>query len=119
RFHTGRPFLPNEKHNVAQSFDLPRGEGVDDRLRRRSSPLPLSEIPLRDAKVGDLKSLSEKLGLSLSIEEMTRIQEYFRRIGREPTDVELQSLGQAWSEHGCYKSSKVFLKEFICPVQAP
>src|SRR5437867_220455 len=50
---------------------------------------------------------------------MDRIQEYFRRIGREPTDVELQSLGQAWSEHCCYKSSKVFLKEFIFPVQAP
>src|SRR5437867_821570 len=50
---------------------------------------------------------------------MARIQEYFQRIGREPTDVELQSLGQAWSEHCCYKSSKVFLKEFIFPVQAP
>src|SRR2546427_3921557 len=40
-------------------------------------------------------------------------------MGREPTDIELQSLGQAWSEHCCYKSSKVFLKEFIFPVQAP
>src|SRR5437879_6757750 len=50
---------------------------------------------------------------------MRRIQEHFRRIGREPTDIELQSLGQAWSEHCCYKSSKVFLKEFIFPVQAP
>src|SRR2546429_9799164 len=46
-------------------------------------------------------------------------QDYFRRIGRGQTDVELQSLGQAWSEHCCYKSSKVFLKEFIFPVQAP
>src|SRR5438876_245006 len=50
---------------------------------------------------------------------MGRIQSYFREIGRDPTDVELQSLGQAWSEHCCYKSSKVFLKEFIFPVQAP
>jgi len=92
---------------------------VDDRLRKRSAPFPLYEILLRDAKVGDLKALSDRLGLSLNVEEMDRIQEYFRRIGREPTDVELQSLGQAWSEHCCYKSSKVFLKEFIFPVQAP
>ena len=92
---------------------------MDDRLRKRSAPFPLYEILLRDAKVGDLKALSDRLGLSLNVEEMDRIQEYFRRIGREPTDVELQSLGQAWSEHCCYKSSKVFLKEFIFPVQAP
>src|SRR5436309_14594817 len=90
-----------------------------NRLRKRSAPFPLYEILLRDAKVGDLKALSDRLGLSLNVEEMDRIQEYFRRIGREPTDVELQSLGQAWSEHCCYKSSKVFLKEFIFPVQAP
>src|SRR5437588_1034016 len=59
------------------------------------------------------------MGLALRVDEMRRIQEHFRRIGREPTDIELQSLGQAWSEHCCYKSSKVFLKEFIFPVQAP
>src|SRR2546428_1410654 len=59
------------------------------------------------------------MGLALSVDEMGRIQSYFRGIGRDPTDVELQSLGQAWSEHWCYKSSKVFLKELIFPVQAP
>src|SRR5438128_5995550 len=59
------------------------------------------------------------MGLALSTDEMRRIQEHFQGIGRDPTEVELQSLGQAWSEHCCYKSSKVFLKEFIFPVQAP
>src|SRR2546427_9042537 len=50
---------------------------------------------------------------------MKRIRDHFRGKGRNPTDVELQSLGQAWSEHCCYKSSKVFLKEFIFPLQTP
>ena len=59
------------------------------------------------------------MGLALSIDEMVRIQAHFEGLGRDPTEVELQSLGQAWSEHCCYKSSKVFLKEFIFPVQAP
>src|SRR3989441_12564524 len=59
------------------------------------------------------------MGLALSPDEMRRIQEHFKGLGRDPTEVELQSLGQAWSEHCCYKSSKVFLKEFIFPVQAP
>src|SRR5213083_2844594 len=59
------------------------------------------------------------MGLDLSVDEMRRIQEYFRAAGRDPTDVELQSLGQAWSEHSSYKSSKAILREFIFPVQAP
>src|SRR3989442_9243680 len=59
------------------------------------------------------------MGLALSVDEMRRIQAHFQDLGRDPTEVELQSLGQAWSEHCCYKSSKVILKEFIFPVQAP
>jgi phosphoribosylformylglycinamidine synthase len=74
---------------------------------------------LQDASPSELAALSERLGLALSGDEMRRIQDHFRGLRREPTDVELQSLGQAWSEHCCYKSSKVFLKEFIFPVQAP
>ena len=50
---------------------------------------------------------------------MRLVQGYFRKEGRDPTDVELQALGQAWSEHCCYKSSKVILKEYIFPVQQP
>lgn len=74
---------------------------------------------LRDASAQELAEISDKMGLALSVEELRTIQEYFRKAGREPTDVELQALGQAWSEHCCYKSSKVFLREFIFPVQAP
>src|SRR3989440_11169113 len=92
---------------------------MDERLRRRSAPFPLYDVVLGDASASQLSQLSEQMGLALSVDEMRRIQEHFRRIGREPTDIELQSLGQAWSEHCCYKSSKVFLQEFIFPVQAP
>ncbi|HEY7587948.1 MAG TPA: phosphoribosylformylglycinamidine synthase subunit PurL [Thermoplasmata archaeon] len=90
-----------------------------ERYRARDVPFPLHEVVLRDASAKDLAEISDKMGLALSVEEMRTIQEYFRKEGREPTDVELQALGQAWSEHCCYKSSKVFLREFIFPVQAP
>src|SRR5256886_11807702 len=90
---------------------------MDERLRRRSAPFPLYDVLLHDASPPQLVQLSERMWLALSVDEMRRIQEHFRRIGRDTTDIELQSLGQAWSEHCCYKSSKVFLKEFIFPVQ--
>ena len=90
-----------------------------ERYRRRDVPFPLHDVVLRDAGAQELVALSDKMGLALSVDEMKEIQRYFAKAGREPTDVELQSLGQAWSEHCCYKSSKVFLREFIFPVQAP
>ena len=41
--------------------------------------------------------------------------EYFRivrLIGREPNEVEIHMFSVMWSEHCCYKNSKVLLKEF-------
>ena len=91
-----------------------------ERYRRRGGvPFELVDVRLLDAGDADLAAISDGMGLALSVDEMRRIQEHFRGVGRDPTDVELQSLGQAWSEHCCYKSSKVFLREFIFPVQAP
>jgi len=92
---------------------------LGDRIRRRPLPFPLHDITLRDASARELAAISERMGLALSVDEMRRIQAHFQDLGRDPTEVELQSLGQAWSEHCCYKSSKVILKEFIFPVQAP
>jgi phosphoribosylformylglycinamidine synthase subunit PurSL len=37
--------------------------------------------------------------LSLNLESMKSIQKYFRGINRNPTDVELESIAQTWSEH--------------------
>ncbi len=90
-----------------------------ERYRARDLPFPLHDVLLRAAPDEDLAQISDGMGLALSVDEMRVVQAYFAKEGREPTDVELQALGQAWSEHCCYKSSKVFLKEFIFPVQAP
>jgi len=37
--------------------------------------------------------------LALDLDSMKTIQEYFTKLGRDPTDVELESLAQTWSEH--------------------
>jgi phosphoribosylformylglycinamidine synthase len=89
------------------------------RFRARDLPFPLHDVVIRDATDSELATISDRMGLALSVAEMRTVQEYFRQEGREPTEVELQALGQAWSEHCCYKSSKVFLREYIFPVQAP
>ncbi len=48
-----------------------------------------------------------KLGrekLELNLNEMRQIQGYFKKLGRNPTDVELETLSQTWSEHCKHKT---------------
>ncbi|MGQ9546021.1 MAG: phosphoribosylformylglycinamidine synthase subunit PurL [Dehalococcoidia bacterium] len=48
--------------------------------------------------------------LWLNLNEMRRIKGYFARLGRDPTDVELETLAQTWSEHCIHKTFKCKIK---------
>src|SRR5262245_9333214 len=61
-------------------------------------------VPLVNASDSRLLEISRKGLLSLNLQEMKAIQTYFKKIGREPTDVELETLAQTWSEHCKHKT---------------
>jgi phosphoribosylformylglycinamidine synthase subunit PurSL len=52
----------------------------------------------------ELVALSRERGLSLSFDEMAAIQKYFQGLRREPSDAELETLAQTWSEHCKHKT---------------
>ena len=68
----------------------------------------LRHIPLRELDDAALQRLSRDAHLFLSLEEMQAIQAYYRGLpdGREPTDIELETLAQTWSEHCVHKTLK-------------
>jgi phosphoribosylformylglycinamidine synthase len=66
----------------------------------------LVRVPLRERGDRDLEELSRAGQLSLSLAEMRAIQAHFRALGRDPTDVELETLAQTWSEHCSHKTLK-------------
>jgi phosphoribosylformylglycinamidine synthase len=66
----------------------------------------LVTVPLRDLDDDALQKLSRDGQLSLSLAEMRAIQAHYRDLGREPTDVELETLAQTWSEHCSHKTLK-------------
>ena len=68
--------------------------------------LNLVHIPIRELNDEQLTQLSKQKDLFLNLTEMKTIQDYYRRIGREPTDIELESLAQTWSEHCVHKTLK-------------
>jgi phosphoribosylformylglycinamidine synthase len=65
-----------------------------------------------------LIEISRVLGIGLNLEEMHKVRDYFYSEKRNPRDIELQAVGQAWSEHCSYKSSKSILKKFIFGIKA-
>ena len=62
--------------------------------------------PIRELDDEGLVRLSKEKDLFLNVVEMKTIQDYYRRIGREPTDIELESIAQTWSEHCVHKTLK-------------
>jgi len=68
--------------------------------------LNLVHWPIRDLDDAGLEALSKEKDLFLNLVEMKTIQDYFRRLDREPTDIELESLAQTWSEHCVHKTLK-------------
>lgn len=56
-----------------------------------------------------LLALSKRRLLSLDLAEMHAIQAFYRTQGREPTDVELETLAQTWSEHCVHKTFRAHI----------
>jgi len=49
--------------------------------------------------ITDPKTKLRRGPLSLDLDQLKVIRSYFHRLGRNPTDVELETLAQTWSEH--------------------
>jgi len=73
---------------------------------RMKTPFPLFEINMLDASDEQLEEISQELAIGLNLQEMKTIKAFFKAKKRNPTDVELQTIGQTWSEHCYHKTFK-------------
>ncbi|HYD01551.1 MAG TPA: AIR synthase-related protein [Phycisphaerales bacterium] len=53
-----------------------------------------------------LAKLSREAHLFLSLDEMKAVRDHYKGLGREPRDIELETLAQTWSEHCVHKTLK-------------
>ena len=77
--------------------ELPRGRAYVFKPRT---------VTVRGLDDAALARLSREAHLFLSAEEMRAVRDEFERLGREPTDIELETLAQTWSEHCVHKTLK-------------
>ncbi|MCS7139086.1 MAG: phosphoribosylformylglycinamidine synthase subunit PurL [Nitrososphaerota archaeon] len=73
-------------------------------------PFEVYEANVLEADDNTLLKISLDLGIGLNIDEMKAVKAYFKSEGRNPTDVELQTIGQTWSEHCYHKTFKGIIK---------
>ena len=72
----------------------------------RECPLVIREVVIRQLAAADLERMSRDAHLFLSSEEMQAIQTEYRRLGRDPREIELETIAQTWSEHCVHKTLK-------------
>ncbi len=61
-------------------------------------------VPLHGLDDDALRRLSKERVLSLNIAEMHAVRDFFDGIGRAPSDIELETIAQTWSEHCKHKT---------------
>ena len=66
----------------------------------------LKTVPIREMNDDALMHLSKHGQLYLSLAEMQTIQRHWVEQQRDPTDIELESVAQTWSEHCSHKTLK-------------
>ncbi len=76
-----------------------------DRLQVGSDyQFQLRTVALGKLDDAGLMRLSREGQLYLQLAEMQTIQRHFAELGRDPTDIELETLAQTWSEHCSHKT---------------
>ena len=71
-----------------------------------TSAFTVNVINIIDKSDSKLVEISKNWQLSLNLLEMKTIQEHFTKLGRDPNDVELETIAQTWSEHCVHKTFK-------------
>ncbi len=111
RFRFSETTSTEEIERISQAL---LANGVVDDIQVGSARLPAhkspagtknerTEIPLPEDD-DELLAISTNLGLALNLVEMQTIRGHFFELERNPTDIELETLAQTWSEHCKHKT---------------
>ena len=77
---------------------------IEPAFAHASTPTPVERVEVRGLDDDALAALNRERGMALDPAELRAIADWFERAGRAPTDVELETLAQTWSEHCAHKT---------------
>ena len=94
-----RRLLANDTIEISTEGELPA-----EFAGAAEADVRVDTVPLAALADEELLRLSQDRVLSLDLTEMQTIQAHFIAEGRPPTDAELETLAQTWSEHCVHKT---------------
>ncbi len=103
------PVIQHYELRIAGRLHEPTGTPFaepPDVQKDRENLTRVTMLPISEMTDQQLLDVSKAGLLSLNLDEMRTIQQHYRLQGREPTDVELETLAQTWSEHCSHKTFK-------------
>jgi phosphoribosylformylglycinamidine synthase len=116
-YRFSQPLAEDTAHRLAQDVlanatvqDYAIGEILPVFLDTLETAPRAARIPVTELDEAGLLALSASRRLSLDLQEMQTIQAYFQQNGREPTDAELETIAQTWSEHCMHKTFKASIR---------
>jgi len=87
RWSHNEPIAPSFVPRISEALNAPEFMEID-----------------ASATVEILERINRARGLALDRAELLAIRDYFVAAGRQPTDVEIETIAQTWSEHCAHKS---------------
>jgi phosphoribosylformylglycinamidine synthase len=91
------------QHIVVQSPQAQAGAPSAEEVKYKFT---LKVVNLLEAHGRDLRRISNEGQLFLNLDQMQAIQKHFRKLKRNPTDCELETIAQTWSEHCAHNTFK-------------
>lgn len=94
---------------------------VDSRFKDINSPLKIQEFSISNKTIPkldffdrytaeDFMGYKQQVGLAMEVEDLLFIQDYFKSLGRVPTETELKVLDTYWSDHCRHTTFETELK---------
>ncbi len=77
---------------------------IEPAFAHATTPSRVEHIEVRGLDDQALDALNRERGMALDPAELRAIADWFDKVGRAPTDVELETLAQTWSEHCAHKT---------------
>ncbi|RMG16202.1 MAG: phosphoribosylformylglycinamidine synthase subunit PurL [Planctomycetota bacterium] len=96
--------LASALHNPVVDRVVLGPDALPPPVRPSSDPTLRREVPIAGLDAEALAALSRERTLALDAQEMRCIQEHYARLGRAPSELELETIAQTWSEHCKHKT---------------
>jgi phosphoribosylformylglycinamidine synthase subunit PurSL len=116
RFSFDAAVTPAQAQHIAESIlrnnivdEMIVGAPITARFIDATSNEDVEVVSVRGLGAEELAVISKERGLALDPAELVVVREFFEALDRDPTDAEIETIAQTWSEHCSHKTFRALI----------